>query len=79
MMDKEHLAQEAERLSKDPVFLEVLARIRSTAVEALIKTDADEKTAILALQAKAAICDAFPDELKAMILSKEEKRRITAV
>lgn len=78
-MDKERLALEAERLKKDPVFLEVLSRIRSAAVEQLIKTNADDKTMILTLQAFAKVCDTFPAELEAMILSKEEKRPIRAV
>lgn len=78
-MDKEHLAQEAARLKKDSVFLEVLSRIRASAVEQLIKTNADDKTLILTLQAFAKVCDVFPQELEAMILSKEEKRPIQAV
>ncbi|QNP80991.1 hypothetical protein [Agrobacterium tumefaciens] len=78
-MDKDHLAQEAARLKKDPVFLEVLSRIRNSAVEQLIKTNVDEKTLILTLQAFAKVCDVFPVELEAMILSKEEKRPIKAV
>ncbi|MBS0257249.1 MAG: hypothetical protein JSR13_05980 [Proteobacteria bacterium] len=78
-MDKEHLAQEAARLKKDPVFLEVLSRIRTAALEQLIKTNVDDKTLILTLQNFAKICDVFPVELEAMILSKEEKRPIKAV
>lgn len=78
-MDKEFLAREAERLSKDPVFLEVLARIRKGAVEQLVKTNADDKTLILTLQAFAKVCDVFPSELDAMIRSKEERKPIRAV
>jgi hypothetical protein len=78
-MDKEWLANEASRLSKDPVFLEVLSRIRIQAVEQLIKTNVDDKTLILTLQAYAKVCDVFPAELDAMIRSKEERKPIRAV
>lgn len=78
-MDKERLALEADRLKRDPVFLEVLSRIRSAAVEQLIRANVDDTTMILTLQAFAKVCDVFPSELEAMILSKEEKRLIKAV
>jgi hypothetical protein len=78
-MDKEFLAKEAERLAKDPVFLEVLARIRSNAIEQLVKTNADDKTLILTLQAFAKVCDVFPAEMQAMIQSSQVRRPIKAV
>lgn len=78
-MDKEFLAKEAERLAKDPVFLEVLARIRKAAVEQLVKTSIDDKTLILTLQAYAKVCDVFPDEMQAMIQSSQQKRAFKAV
>ena len=78
-MDKEFLAKEAERLAKDPVFLEVLARIRTSAVEQLIKTNADDKTLILTLQAYAKVCDVFPAELQAMVQSSQPRKQIKAV
>lgn len=79
MMDKEFLALESERLAKDPVFLEVLARIRASAVESLIGTNADDKTAIITLQATAQICDRFPSELQAMIQSSKDRKLKTVV
>jgi hypothetical protein len=78
-MDKEFLAKEADRLAKDPVFLEVLARIRKSAVEQLITTSADDKTLILTLQAFAKVCDVFPAEMQAMIQSSQERRAFKAV
>jgi hypothetical protein len=78
-MDKEFLAKEAERLAKDPVFLEVLSRIRSNAIEQLVKTNADDKTLILTLQAFAKVCDVFPAEMQAMIQSSQVRRPIKAV
>lgn len=78
-MDKEFLALEAERLAKDPVFLEVLRRIRSSAVESLIGTNADDKTAIITLQCFAKVCDTFPAELQAMIQSSKDRKLKTVV
>lgn len=78
-MDKEFLAHEAERLAKDPVFLEVLQRIRRAAVEQLILTNADDKTLILTLQAYAKVCDVFPAELQAMTQSSQERKPFQAV
>jgi hypothetical protein len=78
-MDKEFLAKEAERLAKDPVFLEVLSRIRSAAVEQLVNTSIDDKTLILTLQAYAKVCDVFPAEMQAMIQSAQQKRAFKAV
>lgn len=78
-MDKEFLAKEADRLAKDPVFLEVLERIRKVAVEQLITTNVDDKTLILTLQAFAKVCDVFPAEMQAMIQSSQERRAFKAV
>lgn len=78
-MDKEFLAKEAERLAKDPVFLEVLARIRVNALEQLIKTNADDKTLIITLQTFAKVCDVFPAEMQAMIQSSQARRAFKAV
>lgn len=78
-MDKEFLAKEADRLAKDPVFLEVLSRIRKSAIEQLITTNADDKTLILTLQAFAKVCDVFPAEMQAMIQSSQERRAFKAV
>lgn len=78
-MDKEFLALEAERLAKDPVFLEVLARIRTAAVEDLIKVNPDDATRLIYLQCFAKVCDKFPDELRAMVASAGERKLRTVV
>jgi hypothetical protein len=78
-MDKEFLAKEAERLAKDPVFIEVLSRIRKAAIEQLVNTSIDDKTLILTLQAYAKVCDVFPVEMQAMIQSSQVRRPIKAV
>lgn len=78
-MDKEFLAREAERLAKDPVFLEVLQRIRKAAVEQLIITSVEDTTLILTLQAFAKVCDVFPAELQAMTQSSQERKPFKAI
>jgi hypothetical protein len=78
-MDKEQLALEAERLAKDPVFLDVLKRIREASVETLIVTSADDTNRIIHLQCFARICDLFPSELEAMINSSHERKPIKAI
>jgi len=78
-MDKEFLALEAARLAKDPIFLEVLARIRKGAVDALVSVDADKTREVITLQCFARVCDVFPAELEAMIASSQERKLRTVV
>lgn len=78
-MDADRLSLEAARLAKDPVFLEVLTRIRTSAVEELIRTNVDDTTRIISLQAYAKICDVFPAELEAMIKSAQPRAVLKAV
>lgn len=73
-MDKEFLALEADRLSKDPIFLEVLSRIRTKSVESLVNTPATETNTIIHLQCFARICDLFPAELQAMVKSSQDPK-----
>lgn len=51
-MSADHLAAESERLKNDPIFNKALDDIRAEALEALAVTNADDKTAVLALQAR---------------------------
>lgn len=78
-MDKEFLALEAERLAKDPVFIEVLSRIKSNSVEKLIATNASDTTTIIYLQCMAKIADLFPAELQAMAKSSQDPKPKTVV
>lgn len=78
-MDKEFLAQEAERLGKDPVFLEALKRIREQALEALVTTTVDNTAGILRHQATVTVCDGIRSEMESMILSREDRKPIRAV
>lgn len=78
-MDKEFLANEASRLSKDPVFIEALQRIREKALEALVTVPVDNTAEILRHQATVTVCDGIRTEVESMILSREDKRPIRAV
>lgn len=78
-IDKEQLSLEADRLKKDPVFLEVIQRIRASAVESLINTPATDTHKVVSLQCVARICDLFPQELEAMIRSKNEHKPFQAI
>lgn len=73
-MDKEFMAKEAERLAKDPVFLEVLQRIKTSSVEKLIATNASDTTTIIYLQCMAKIADLFPAEMQAMMQSSKDAK-----
>jgi hypothetical protein len=78
-LDKDQLKLEADRLSKDPVLIEALSRIRLQAMEALIKADPTKATEIIALQERVKVCDAFATTLKTMINSAQERRPIKPV
>lgn len=56
-MTRDHLAQEADRLSNDPIFDKALADIRSDALDALAAADAEDLAAILRLQQRVAVID----------------------
>lgn len=71
-IEQEHWASEARRLLADDTLLEALTRIQKAAVSELLAADADDKTGILRLQAKANMTTEILDELKAMILAKGE-------
>lgn len=78
-LDKEHRKQEAERLSKDPILIEAIDKIRAQAMEAIVKADVTKPHEILALQERVKVCDAFTTTLKAMINSAQEKRSVKPV
>jgi hypothetical protein len=78
-LDKDQLKLEADRLSKDPVLIEAIARIRLGAMEGLIKVDPAKTNEIIALQERVKVCDAFTTTLKAMINSAQEKRTVKPV
>jgi hypothetical protein len=78
-LDKDHLKLEADRLSKDPVLIEAVARIRLQALEGLVKADPAKTNEIIALQERVKVCDAFATTLKTMINSAQQRQAIKPV
>jgi len=65
----DYYAKEAQRLLADDTFAEAMTRVRVTALNDLATVDADDKTAILRLQAYVAVTSDVLDELRSMILA----------
>ena len=78
-MDKEFLALEAARLSKDPIFTEALRLIRADAVEMLLNTSADDMCNVLKLQSLAKVCDELPAIMERMIMAMEKTTPLKVV
>lgn len=78
-MDADTRKLEAERLSKDPIFLEAISNIRARALESLVRTDPSKTVEIARLQALALVCDGMQAELAAMINSAAQRRPFKAV
>lgn len=77
-----HLANEARRLLEDTTFRSALSTIHYGALEALASVNADDKTAILRLQQKAAVIDEILSELRGAIMrgtKPEEQTALTPV
>lgn len=66
-----HLAKEAERLSKDPIFIKALDDIRADALNSLVTADADNKTLIIRLQQVAAVTDEIRSVLSRYIMAAD--------
>jgi len=66
-----HRAQEAERLLKEPLCVEVLQEIRSNALEKLACIDPDQQIKITRLQATIAVVDNFRDGLGSIVINAE--------
>jgi hypothetical protein len=65
--EQQRLALEADRLIHDETLITALERVRQSAVDALIRVDADKPTDVVRLQAKVMVCDEFMTELKTMV------------
>ena len=65
---QEHLAREARRLLDDDVLARAFDAVRQDAIENLASVCADDRTAILRLQARAGVIDEVRAELQAMII-----------
>jgi hypothetical protein len=70
-MMSDHLAKEADRLKNDEIFNKALADIRSEALEALAGADADNYTAIVRLQQRAAVVDEIRTMLGRYIMATD--------
>lgn len=66
-----HLAKEAERLSKDPIFIKALDDIRADALNSLVTADADNYTAIVRLQQRVAVADEIRTTLGRYIIAAD--------
>lgn len=66
-LERQRLAQEAERLIKDDTLIRALAKVRQSAIEALIRADATNTADVIRQQARVSVCDEFMGELKTMI------------
>jgi hypothetical protein len=64
-----HLIEAAKRILEDPLFVEAMETLSRNAMSALVTVDADDKTAILRLQAKAQVIDELISELEGVILA----------
>lgn len=70
--DLDHLAQEADRLKNDEIFIKALADIRSDALNELARANADDKIAILRLQQRAAVINEIHDVLGRYIMQADK-------
>lgn len=72
---QEHLVKEADRLLSDEILKLAFDNVRAEALEALALADADDKTAILRLQAKVTVIQEVRDELSRMIIRGRPQSR----
>ena len=68
-MTPEDYANEARRLLADMTFRSALSTVHYNALEALATVDADDKTAVLRLQQKAAVIEEVLSELEGAIIA----------
>ena len=66
-MNNEYYAKEAARLLSDDVLLEAIKRVRTSAIDALLRADANKISDVVRLQAKVSVCDDIMGELDTMI------------
>lgn len=68
-MTSEHLAQEADRLKNDPIFIKALEDIRADALNELVKADPDDKSNIIRLQQVAVVTEEIRTVLDRYIMA----------
>jgi hypothetical protein len=69
MTDAETRAFAAKRLLEDPLLVQAFETISRNAMSGLVTVDADDRTAVLRLQAKAQVIDEIISELESAILA----------
>ena len=70
-MNPDHLAQEAERLKNNPIFIKALEDIRADALAELVKANADDKSNIIRLQQVAVVTEEIRNVLDRYILAAD--------
>jgi hypothetical protein len=70
MLTPEHLAIEAERLTRDPVLMHALKLIRDEAVDGLVNTDPELFETICRWQAQAKMADEIPMMLRRFVAAQ---------
>jgi len=70
-MNRDHLAQEADRLKNDPIFIKALEDIRADAIAELVKANADDKSNIIRLQQVAVVTEEIRDVLDRYIMAAD--------
>lgn len=70
-MTSDHLAQEAERLKNDPIFIKALEDIRADAIAELVKANADDKSNIIRLQQVAVVTEEIRNVLDRYIMAAD--------
>ena len=69
MTEVEARAFQAKRLIEDPLLVEAFEAVSRNAMSGLVTVDADDRTAVLRLQAKAQVIDEIISELEGAILA----------
>lgn len=69
MTDVEMRAFRAKRLLEDPLLVQAFETVSRNAMSGLVTVDADDRTAVLRLQAKAQVIDEIICELEAAIVA----------
>jgi hypothetical protein len=69
MTEAEARAFQAKRLLEDPLLVQAFETVSRNAMSGLVTVDADDRTAVLRLQAKAQVIDEIISELEGAILA----------
>lgn len=70
-MNSDHLAQEADRLKNDPIFIKALDDIRADALRELVRANADDTSNIIRLQQVAVVTEEIRNVLDRYIMAAD--------